>query len=69
MNETVSTVPLSLKFSGISMWRWQLQTQMEAQWKQQEAMNGGRGSGETDMIRQVLLDTDPWLLVVTGAVR
>ena len=57
-------VPLSLKFSGISMWRWQLQTQMETQWKQQEAMNGG--SGETDMIRQVLLDTDPWLLGITS---
>ena len=44
-------MPLTLKISGISMWRWQMQTSMEAQWAQQEAMGQG---GDTDIIRRHL---------------
>ena len=49
------------------MWKWQLQSQTEASWRQQESFTGEEDEGN-DMLRNMLLDTNPWLLAVTAIV-
>lgn len=44
-----------------------MQSQMEQQWRAQEAMGTG-SERDTDMIREVIFDTNPWLLGLTFAV-
>ena len=65
LNESSSaTVPLQLSFSPIALWKWALMTSMEGQWEMQAAIGGGDDS-ETDLLKGILLDTNPVLLGVT----
>ena len=50
-----------------SMWKWQLQAQMEQSWKQQESW-GASSDRDTDELKRMLTDTDPWLLGLTMVV-
>ena len=45
------------------MWKFTLMAQMEQQWKMQESISPG--SSDSDMLRSILLDTNPILLVIT----
>ena len=49
------------------MWKWQLQSQTEENWRKQEAFTGEEDQGN-DMLRNMLLETNPYLLVVTAVV-
>jgi hypothetical protein len=49
------------------MWKWQLQQQMELSWKQQESW-GASSDRDTDEIKRMLTETDPWLLGLTMVV-
>jgi hypothetical protein len=49
------------------MWKWQLQSQTEENWKKQEAFTGEEDQGN-DMLRNMLLDTNPYLLGITAVV-
>ena len=67
LNESLAlspVVPLALSYSPASMWRWALQSQMQSQWDMQASM-GLAGSSDTDMIKSILTDTNPWLLALT----
>jgi hypothetical protein len=74
VNASVATVPLRLSYSPFALWRFALASQMESQLAMQEAMGGGGGGadtgggGEGDLLKSILLDTNPLLLVVTAAV-
>eukprot|EP00948_MAST-09A_sp_MAST-9A-sp1_P003166 g3166.t1 len=60
-------ITLSLSISPLSMWKWQMQQQMEASWELQRSM-GTLGDGDSDLIRDILQDTNVYLLGVTMAV-
>lgn len=49
------------------MWKWQLQSQTEESWRKQEAFTGEEDQGN-DMLRNMLLETNPYLLVITAIV-
>jgi hypothetical protein len=51
----------------MSFLRWHMQSQMEQSWKQQQTMGTG-SERDSDMIREVLFDTNPYLLAITFAV-
>ena len=67
INESVTELPLALAFSPISMWKWMLQLSMTQSWKQQEEWGAAR-EGESDEIKRMLTETDPWLLGLTAVV-
>ena len=69
LNESSHTedLVLEISYSHLSFLRWHMQTQMEQQWKSQANM-GVSSEQTTDMIREVLFDTNPILLVVTCCV-
>lgn len=49
------------------MWKWQLQSQTEESWRKQEDMTGEVDQGN-DVLRNMLLETNPYLLAVTAIV-
>lgn len=59
--------PLHVSYSPLAMWRWAMASQMESQWSMQEAM-GAAGEGESDLLKGILMDTNPILLGVTALV-
>ena len=64
-----SALPLRLRvtLAPQSAWKWQLLDQMERSFAQQRAL-GTAGEGDADEMKRVLLESDPRLLFVTGAV-
>mmetsp|Transcript_15549 Transcript_15549/g.20277 ORF Transcript_15549/g.20277 Transcript_15549/m.20277 type:complete len:632 (-) Transcript_15549:1486-3381(-) len=66
VNGTLTNTKIELKYHSTSNWKWMLMSGMERNWKTQEAMTGD--DGESDVIRTMLMDTNPWLLAVTGVV-
>eukprot|EP00455_Lapot_gusevi_P053598 TRINITY_DN839_c0_g1_i1.p1 TRINITY_DN839_c0_g1~~TRINITY_DN839_c0_g1_i1.p1 ORF type:complete len:643 (+),score=203.02 TRINITY_DN839_c0_g1_i1:51-1979(+) len=67
INDTVSELPLELSYSPISMMKWQLQAQMEQSWKTQETW-GSASQSDTEEFKRMLLETNPYLLALTGIV-
>jgi len=66
VNETLKEVTLDLSVYPIRMWKWQLMSQMETTWRTQDET--GQSDGASDMMRTVLMDTNPWLLGLTMVV-
>ena len=66
VNGTLESITIDVTLSSASMWKWQLMSGMEQQWRTQEETTGD--DGESDIIRTVLLDTNPWLLAITAIV-
>lgn len=64
VNGTMSKSNLDVKFEPVAMWKWQLQSQTEESWRKQEAMTGEEDHGN-DVLRNMLLDTNPYLLAIT----
>ena len=54
-------------FWNIKIWKWKLQSQTEENWRKQEAFIGEEYQGN-DMLRNMLLDTNPCLLGVTAII-
>lgn len=67
VNGTMMESELNIAYEPISMWKWQLQSQTEDNWRKQEAFTGEEDEGN-DMLRNMLLDTNPYLLAVTAIV-
>jgi hypothetical protein len=67
VNDTLVETTIEINIRDVSMWKWQTTSQMEAQWEMQEQMDGGE-EGDSDMLRNLLMDTNPILLAVTGIV-
>jgi hypothetical protein len=67
LNGSATTVPLELSFSLQSLWKWQVQQQMASSWETQRQW-GAVEEGETDEMKRMVLETNPWLLGVTVVV-
>ena len=64
INETVSSVPLHIKYAHIPFWKWSIQLNMEAQNKANMQL-GASSDHENDAIKEIFTDTNPWLLGIT----
>lgn len=72
VNSTVTTLPLNIHINSLAHWKFNLITSMDYGMKQkaQEAAEGkgipgAGGGGEFEMVKQVLLDSNIYLLVTT----
>ena len=68
LNGSTTEITMEMMLEPAKMWKWQLMSQMEQSWKQQEDFMGEEDASGGDMFRTLLLDTNPILLVVTGIV-
>ena len=74
LNETVKTVPLNINFYNMANWKYSILASMDEGLKQQQNaaafgtpnpnMAGGDGS-EFEKFKEILLDSNPWLLGTT----
>mmetsp|Transcript_37396 Transcript_37396/g.61982 ORF Transcript_37396/g.61982 Transcript_37396/m.61982 type:complete len:686 (-) Transcript_37396:192-2249(-) len=67
INDTVKEVSLELKYEPMSLWWWNLFTQMSQSWKSQESM-GAMMDGESDELKRMFLEANPYLLGLTAVV-
>jgi len=64
INSTVETLNLTLHYSPLSLMRWQFMLQMDQSFAMQQAM-GTAVEDESDEIKRMFIETNPWLLGVT----
>jgi hypothetical protein len=67
VNETVSFVPLEVSWEGVSLMYWSMMSQWVTQSQMQQSY-GLQQEGESEMIKQIILETNPWLLGITFVV-
>jgi hypothetical protein len=72
LNETVTTLPLHIDLSNLSVWKFRIISAMELSSKEAakkaahgQSLPGGGDGTEMEMVKEVLLDTNPILLGVT----
>lgn len=75
LNSTVESVPLRISLDNMKNWKFSMITSLDEGSKQntrQAAFGGGSPGGgdgsEFEMVKEVLLDTNIWLLCTTGVV-
>ena len=64
INSTTTILPLSISFSHIAFWKWTIQLSMVDSWENQQRTGLGT-ERDADMLRETLLETSPWLLILT----
>lgn len=64
LNDTLSSLPLEISFSFVSLLKWKFQSQMEESWKRQQAI-GTQKEGDAEEMKRMMLETNPVLLGVT----
>ncbi len=67
VNDTLQTSNIEVKFEDISFMKWSFMAQMEETWHKQEKY-GDEDDAGTDMLRTMLMETNPILLAVTAIV-
>ncbi|KAK5073537.1 hypothetical protein LTR64_007327 [Lithohypha guttulata] len=77
LNETVKSVPLNINFYNMANWKYSIMASMDEGMKQQQQASafgtpnpnpaGGDGS-EFEKFKEILLDSNPWLLGTTFVV-
>ncbi|CAG8456951.1 4361_t:CDS:10 [Ambispora gerdemannii] len=65
INETVRTLPLTVKFYPLSFLKFQMYAQMQESFQVQAELLGGNAHSEFDEFKRMLLETNPILLGVT----
>ncbi|KAI1214832.1 cleft lip and palate transmembrane 1 [Annulohypoxylon truncatum] len=75
LNETVKTLPLRLDLSNMKNWKFNILASVDFNSKQQALqaayggpIPGGGDGSEIEMVKEMFLDTNPYLLGVTAAV-
>ncbi|KAI3323238.1 cleft lip and palate transmembrane 1 [Xylariaceae sp. AK1471] len=75
LNDTVKTLPMRLDLGNLRNWQFNIMATMDLNTKQQArqaafggSLPGGSDGSEVDLIKEILLDTNPWLLGVTAFV-
>jgi hypothetical protein len=64
INGTIDHVDIEFSLDSAPMWKWSMMSSMETTWKQNESSGTDNGAG-SDMLRKMLLETNPILLVIT----
>lgn len=67
INETVTSLPLTIDFNTLSSWKFRLMLQMDESFKIQKSMMGV-SDNEVDNLRRAIFETNPWLLGITFVV-
>jgi len=62
--DSVTPLTLNISLSSMGMWQFMMQVQMQNMWEQQSSF-GMSSAKEQDTLKQVLLDTNPYLLGLT----
>ncbi|KAI0413667.1 hypothetical protein EKO27_g9113 [Xylaria grammica] len=75
LNDTVKTLPLRLDLGSLKNWQFNIMATMDLNTKQQArqaafgaSLPGGSDGSEIELIKEIFLDTNPWLLGVTVVV-
>ncbi|KAI0977222.1 cleft lip and palate transmembrane protein 1-domain-containing protein [Xylaria arbuscula] len=75
LNDTVKTLPLRLDLGNLRNWQFNIMATMDLNTKHQArqaafggSLPGGSDGSEVELIKEILLDTNPWLLGVTVVV-
>ncbi|KAI0199389.1 cleft lip and palate transmembrane protein 1-domain-containing protein [Astrocystis sublimbata] len=75
LNDTVKTLPLRLDLNTLKNWQFNVMATMDLNTKQQAraaafggSLPAGSDGSEIEMIKEILLDTNPWLLGITVVV-
>lgn len=75
LNDTVKTLPMRLDLGNLRNWQFNIMATMDLNTKQQArqaafggSLPGGSDGSEVELIKEILLDTNPWLLGVTVVV-
>ncbi|RKP12901.1 cleft lip and palate transmembrane 1, partial [Piptocephalis cylindrospora] len=64
VNETLTSLPLRVEYYPLSMIKLQMYEQLGDSLQKQQSFYGG-SSGETDELKRMLLETNPWILAFT----
>ncbi|KAF9359975.1 hypothetical protein BGX26_010903 [Mortierella sp. AD094] len=64
INDTVKELPLRINYYPISYMKLQMYSSLEVGMKQQSGMMGSTG-GELDEVKRMLIETNPYLLILT----
>jgi len=67
INNTVTTVTLHLSLHSLPSWKYALYSSMDQSFSMQQSF-GAMGEGESDDIKRIFLEGNPWLLGVTVCV-
>eukprot|EP01114_Cavostelium_apophysatum_P019265 TRINITY_DN6158_c0_g1_i3.p1 TRINITY_DN6158_c0_g1~~TRINITY_DN6158_c0_g1_i3.p1 ORF type:complete len:586 (+),score=148.64 TRINITY_DN6158_c0_g1_i3:36-1760(+) len=67
INESVTSLPLTLQYSPFSLTKWQMFVQMDQSFAMQQSM-GAQSEGESDEFKRMILETNPYLLALTAVV-
>ncbi|KAK8035327.1 Cleft lip and palate transmembrane protein 1-like [Apiospora rasikravindrae] len=75
LNETVKTLPIRIDMDNMRNWKFNLMASVELNAREQARqaafgtpLPGGADGSEIEMIKEIFLDTNPWLLGITGVV-
>eukprot|EP00871_Galdieria_phlegrea_P002625 jgi/Galph1/3363/GphlegSOOS_G2036.1 len=67
LNETVKEVSLDISFRPLSLMKWSTFVQLDSSWKTQNGL-GMNTAEETEELKRMLLETNPYFLGITAAV-
>ncbi|KAL4109879.1 hypothetical protein PRIC1_001574 [Phytophthora ramorum] len=67
VNDTLTALPLEISFYPLPMYKYALYTQMEQNFRNQEA-TGASSRRDTDNMKSMFIETNPYLLAVTMVV-
>jgi len=67
LNDSVEQLSLSIDFTPLSLMKWQIYQQLDQNFAMQVDTFGSK-ENEIDEIKRMLLDTNPYLLILTGVV-
>ena len=67
VNETLKEVTLYVSVETINTWKYALFTQVESSFSMQQSL-GAMGDGESDDVKKIFLEGNPWLLTLTMCV-
>lgn len=75
LNETVQTLPIRIDLNNLRNWQFNIMASIELNAREQARqaafggpMPGGGDGSEIEMIKEIFMDTNPWLLGITAVV-
>ena len=67
VNDSLTSLPLLVTYSPIAFFKYRMELSMDASWKMQEQL-GTHSEAETESLKRILLDSNPYLLALTMVV-
>jgi len=67
INDTIHEHSIDIYFDIITLWKWQIMSQMEETWEKKSIITGNSEDG-VDILREMLIETNIYILIITGFV-